>query len=269
MTYSILARDPQTGHMGAAIQSHWFGVGRETLWSAGAAQGFVVCQAFVEPAYGPGGLQALQAKGLTPPAALAALRADDPGQAARQVAVMNQHGELACYTGAECLAHAEHVTDHEGQVSCQANLMLSEGVPQAMLKAYRANLDKPLERRLLAALYAAQALGGDLRGQQSAAMLISAPEDPPGSHWVDLRVDDSTSALAELKRLLDKWGAYQTLQKLQACHQESERQALHARLSAQTSNPEILFWADVALHSHPRSPIAYPAPFDELARRLG
>lgn len=232
--------------MGAAIQSHWFAVGRHTLWSAEQAQGFVLCQAFQEATYGMQALHVLQQQGMSPASALAHMRASDPGEASRQVCVMGADGALAAYTGSSCLAHAEHVVDESLQVSCQANLMVTEGAPQAMLQAYREHARQPFVHRLLAAMYAAQALEGPVRGRQSAAMLVSSPHDAPGTHFVDLRVDDSSNALARLDGLLHKWEAYQTLNRLQTSKDPLERKRLYVRLLRLTSEPEILFWADLA-----------------------
>lgn len=267
MTYSILARDAQTGQMGAAIQSHWFGVGRETLWPAEYAQGFVVCQAFVEPLYGLQGLQALR-EGQPAARALETLRQRDPGRASRQVAILSAQGEVAAFTGASCVEHAEHVVDTQLQVSCQANLMRNEGVPLAMLQAYREHLQEPLERRLMAALHAAQQQGGDLRGQQSAALLVSDPGDAPGSHRTNLRVDDSEHPLEELERLLARWSAYQTLEQLQAATSLEVQEQLLRTLLAQTDNPEVLFWAQRALHRLDLPPAGLSPELAELARRL-
>ena len=249
MTYSILARDSQTGAMGAAIQSHWFGIGRETLWPVDSAEGFVLCQAFAEPSYGLSGIRALQRCGMPPDSVLASLRGSDPQEASRQVAVMGRTGELATYTGSNCLAHAEHLVDSDLQASCQSNLMPCEGVPRAMLEAYRSHLSVPFAHRLMAALHAAQELAGNLRGQQSAAMVVVSPREGPGSCLVDLRVDDHADALQELERLLYKWSSYRLLQQLQGAVTPEKRQAAYRKLQRSTGNPEILFWAEVAMGS--------------------
>jgi uncharacterized Ntn-hydrolase superfamily protein len=200
MTYSIIARDPDSGAVGVAVQSFYFSVGAVVPW-AEAGVGAVATQSFVDPSYGPLGLE-LMRRGKSAPDALQALVALDPGAAYRQVAMIDMRGRVAVHTGERCLEAAGHcVGEH---VAAQANLMARETVWGAMIEAFtRAEGD--LATRFLAALDAAEREGGDRRGKQSAAMLIVRAQ-PTGKLWldrvVDLRVEDHAEPVDELRRLL-------------------------------------------------------------------
>lgn len=199
MTYSILLRDPENGDLGVAVQSHFFAVGRFVPWAA-AGIGVAVTQSVVEPAYGRDGLQLLD-EGVPPEEALDALRDRDLGHETRQVAIMDAAGRVAAFTGARCIPCAGHVA--EQGVSVQANLVESEQVWLAMSEAARQ--PGSLARRLLLALRAAESAGGDIRGRQSAALLVvrgTASGRMTDDLVVDLRVDDAPDPLAELERLL-------------------------------------------------------------------
>ena len=203
MTYSIVARDPESGELGVAVQSHWFSVGPIVPW-ARPGVGAVATQANVEVAYGPRSLDLLAA-GAEPGAALAQLLAGDPLRESRQVAIVDAGGRTAAHTGGACMAHAG---DCQGDgVSCQANIMASATVWPAMLTAYRA-AEGPLARRLLAALISAEAHGGDLRGRQSAAILVVPATGEPWATTVSVRVEDHPDPLGELARLLTLHDAY-------------------------------------------------------------
>src|SRR5512145_2375295 len=199
-TYSIVARDPATGDLGVAVQSHWFSVGSVVPW-AESGVGAVATQSFVEPAYGPNGL-ALMKEGVEPAEALKRLLAKDEQRAVRQVAFVDAKGRTAAHTGEGCIPGAGH---HVGTgYTTQANLMLTGEVPDAMARAYEA-AKGPLAERLLAALDAAQATGGDIRGKQSAAILVvrAAPSAKPWTdRLVDLRIEDHAEPIAEMRRLL-------------------------------------------------------------------
>jgi uncharacterized Ntn-hydrolase superfamily protein len=203
-TYSIVARDPETGELGAAVQSHWFSVGSLCIW-ARPGVGAVATQSIVEPAYGPDALDRLAA-GASAPETLPALLATDELEAMRQVAVIDAQGRIAAHTGADCIAYAAHVTG--ANHSCQANMMLNETVPAAMSAAFSAARGT-LAERLMAALEAAQAEGGDVRGSQSAAMVVVGAEGEPWRRTVDLRVEDHPAPLKELGRLLVLRRAYE------------------------------------------------------------
>lgn len=205
-TYSIAARDPATGELGVAVQSHWFSVGPIVPW-AEAGVGAVATQSLVDPAYGPLGLELMRA-GKSAPEALRALVAGDSNAAVRQVAMVDAAGRVAAHTGERCIAFAGHRTG-DG-FSAQANLMASDRVWPAMAEAYAAARGD-LAERLLAALDAAEAAGGDIRGRQSAAILIVSGT-PTGRPWVDrkldLRVEDHPDPLGELRRLVVLGRAY-------------------------------------------------------------
>jgi uncharacterized Ntn-hydrolase superfamily protein len=202
-TYSIVARDPGTGQIGVAVQSHWFSVGSIVSWGR-AGIGVVATQSIAEPAYGPRLLDRLQA-GEAPGAALEALVAEDAAGRYRQVAVIDAGGTVAVHTGDGCIECAGHQTG-DG-FSAQANMMASAGVWPAMAAAY-ASTDGPLARRLLVALDAGEAAGGDVRGRQSAALLVVPTEGEAWQCEVELRVEDHPEPLSELRRLLDLNDAY-------------------------------------------------------------
>jgi uncharacterized Ntn-hydrolase superfamily protein len=206
MTYSIVARDPATGQLGVAVQSHFFSVGSVVTW-ARPGVGAVATQANARLDYGPRGLE-LMAGGASAPDALEALRAEDPGAALRQVAMVDAAGGVVGYTGPNCIRYAGDV--QADAVSCQANIMTREGVPEAMLDAYLWR-SGPLADRLFAALVAAEEAGGDLRGRQSAALLVVPGTGDPWETLVSLRVDDDDEPLEELSRLLDLHAAYALL----------------------------------------------------------
>ncbi len=208
-TYSIVARDPATGDLGVAVQSHWFSVGSLVPW-ARAGVGAVATQSMVEPSYGPLGLE-LMAAGKDAPAALAGLLAADPRADIRQVGMVDAAGRAASHTGANCIPEAGHRIGDGYAV--QANLMGPATVPDAMAAAFEAATG-PLAERMLAALAAAQAEGGDIRGRQSAAVLVVRGE-ATGRIWqdvlVDLRVEDHPDPVVELRRLLTLHRGYEQM----------------------------------------------------------
>jgi uncharacterized Ntn-hydrolase superfamily protein len=244
-TYSIVARDPATGELGAAVQSHWFSVGSIVSW-AQPGVGAVCTQANAEVSYGPRLLERLAA-GAAPRAALDALLAADPQAAHRQVGVVSAAGAAAVHTGAECLAFAGHV---EGDgFACQANIMADPGVWPAMARAFEA-AGGPLARRLLAALQAAEAAGGDVRGRQSAAIVVAPAQGEPWRRSVDLRVEDHADPLGEMARLLDLHDAYRLATEgdelvAEGRHDEAGRRYTQAAELA-PGHHELLFWAGLA-----------------------
>jgi uncharacterized Ntn-hydrolase superfamily protein len=248
-TYSIVARDPATGQIGVAVQSHWFSVGSLVTW-AEAGVGAVATQSFVDPAYGPLGLELMRA-GKTAPQALAGLLKSDPGEAVRQVAMIDAKGNVAAHTGSKCIPSAGHITGEN--FSVQANLMLNEKVWPAMANAYK-NTIGDLADKMLAALFAAQAVGGDIRGKQSAAILIVSGTST-GRPWVDrvmeLRVEDHLEPLKELRRLINVHRAYQRMNAgdLAVEHNDMEK-ALREYGAAQAMMPdnlEMTYWTAVSL----------------------
>ena len=206
VTYSIVARDAETGELGVAVQSRAFRAGSGVGWALPGV-GAVASQAFSERSYGPLGLELLRA-GKTPEQALAGLVAADPESAVRQVAMVDAESRTAVHTGAECIREAGHRTG-DGY-SVQANMMRSTDVWHAMAEAFEAATGS-LARRLLAALESAEAAGGDWRGQQAAGLLVVAADDKPWERVSDLRVDDHAEPLRELRRLLDLEEAYRAL----------------------------------------------------------
>jgi uncharacterized Ntn-hydrolase superfamily protein len=246
MTYSIIARDPISGELGVAVQSHWFSVGSIVTWAAPGV-GAVATQANAQITYGPLGLELL-AGGMEPVEALRRLRAQDPDEQTRQVAMIDAHGRIAVHTGELCIAHAGHV--HGEQVCCQANMMASETVWPAMLDAYQAS-QGPLARRLLAALEAGEAQGGDIRGRQSAALLVVPATGEAWRTTVSLRVEDHPEPLEELRRLLDLHDAYQLAGEADECsaagrHAEAA-QRYRAAAALAPDSLELRFWAGLGL----------------------
>jgi len=201
MTYSIVARDPETGELGVAVQTGTFGVGRGVPW-AEAGIGAVATQSYTERSYGHFGLELMKA-GRTAPDALAGLVASDAEERTRQVGMVDATGRAAAHTGAGCIRECGHLVG-DGYAA-QANMMARNTVWHAMAAAYEA-ADGTLAHRLLAALDAAEGEGGDFRGPQSAAILVVQAE-PTGFTWKgrvsDLRVEDHADPLGELRRLLE------------------------------------------------------------------
>src|SRR6266436_220725 len=168
-TYSIVARDPGSGELGAAVQSHYFATGAVVTW-ADAGVGAVATQAMVDPDYGKLGIELMRA-GKSAPETLAALLAADAGREIRQVAMLDAQGRVAAHTGSLTIPAAGHLVGE--QFSVQANMMTRATVWPAMAAAYRAARGD-LAERMIAALEAAEGEGGDIRGRQSAAMLVVA-----------------------------------------------------------------------------------------------
>jgi uncharacterized Ntn-hydrolase superfamily protein len=246
LTYSIVARDPDTGELGVAVQSHWFSVGPIVPW-ARPGVGAVATQANAEVSYGPRGLELL-GDGVSAGDALGQLVAEDGAAATRQVAIVDSRGEVAVHSGGLCIPFAGEVIG-EG-FSCEANMMASEAVWPAMAEAFSA-AHGTLGQRLLDALDAGERAGGDVRGRQSAALLV-VPAD--GEAWavnVSLRVEDDPEPLSELRRLLVLHEAY-------TLATESERLAEEGRFAEAAErtlrawelapeNPELRFWAGLGM----------------------
>ncbi len=206
-TYSIVARDAATGQMGVAVQSHWFSVGPIVPW-AEAGVGAIATQSFVKIDYGPDGLARLR-NGESPQDALSAMLAADSGRAVRQVAIVDTQGRVAAHTGERCIAYASHIAGPG--FSVQANLMADSTVPRAMADAYQ-NTTGTLAERMIAALHAAEDEGGDIRGRQSAAIVVvdgQRHEQAWQGRLVDLRVEDHPLPVDELERLYRLHVAYE------------------------------------------------------------
>lgn len=248
MTYSIVARDPQTGELGAAVQTHQMKVGGVVPWLLPGI-GAVVTQSLTNIAFGPMALAMLR-EGVPAPRVVAALVASDEGANRRQVAVVDAQGRAAAWTGEGCIAEAGHQTG-EGY-SVQANMMTAPTVVRAMAEAFeRAQGD--LAQRMFAALEAAQREGGDIRGMQSAALkVVSGSSNVPAWQTIyDLRVDEHADPLAELARLvrlnraqlLDDAGheAYKLGEREQALVRWSEARSLAPELE------ELAYWQALTL----------------------
>ncbi len=251
-TYSIVARDPATGEMGVAVQSHWFSVGSVVPW-AEAGVGAVATQSFVDPAYGPLGLELMRA-GKSAPAALNALVSTDEDKAVRQVAMIDVEGRVAAHTGSRAIFAAGH---HVGkQYSVQANLMEKPTVWPAMAKAFE-SADGDLAERMLCALETAEAEGGDIRGRQSAAIVVvraTATRKPWEDRLFDLRVEDHPNPVAELRRLVRLQRAYQKLNEGDMWLTKKDfDKAIAAYKEATTivpdeaTNGEAAFWVGITL----------------------
>jgi uncharacterized Ntn-hydrolase superfamily protein len=248
-TYSIVARDEDTGELGAAVQSHWFSVGSIVTW-ARPGVGAVATQSIAEPSYGPRLLDAL-AGGTAPASALTQLLAGDAAATYRQVAVIGPSGPPATHTGEGCIAFAGHATGDA--FSVQANMMASEDVWPDMARAFT-HTTGPLARRMLAALRAAEAAGGDARGKQSSALIVVPADGEPWRATVDLRVEDHPEPLDELERLLVLHDAYAMATRGDDLTGEGRHadagEAYRAAATLAPDNHELLFWAGLAEFGH-------------------
>ncbi len=248
-TYSIVARDPASGALGVAVQSHWFSVGSVVPW-AEAGVGAVATQSFADATYGKLGLDLMRA-GRSAPDALRGLLAADEGRDLRQVAMIDASGRVAAHTGSKNIPAAGHILGKT--FSVQANLMRSDAVWPAMAQAFERS-GGDLADRMLAALSAAEAAGGDIRGRQSAALIVVTGK-PTGKPWADrifdLRVDDSEAPLAELRRLVTLQRAYNHMNDGDLAVERGDPEgALRAYAAAEAlapSNLEMVFWHAVAL----------------------
>jgi len=248
-TFSIVARDAATGELGVAVQSHWFSVGSIVAW-AEAGVGAVATQSFVDPSYGKNGLDLMRA-GKSGPDTLKELLGKDEGREVRQVAMIDAQGRVEAWTGKNDIQAAGHIVGKD--FSVQANLMLNEKVWPAMARAFE-NAKGDLADRMLAALDAAQAAGGDIRGRQSAAMIVVTGK-PTGLAWkdrtFDLRVDDSPEPLAELRRLVRLQRAYNHMNAGDLAVEKKDNEgALREYGAAEKlvpNNAEMIYWHAVAL----------------------
>ena len=260
-TFSIVARDTITGEMAVGVQSHWFSVGTIVSWGRSGV-GVVATQSFVNPAYGPDGLD-LMNQGKSAEEALQILVEADRSRDYRQVAFLDANGIVSAYTGSSCIASASHVIGDN--YSVQANMMLNEDVVPAMSKAFMDHANLPLAERVLKVLKAAQAAGGDIRGKQSAVLLVVGPEveeDVWKDRKIDLRVDDHKDPLEELDRLLRVHRAYEHMNRgdLAVEHQDMETalQEYGAAEKMFPKNLEMKYWKAVALANNGRMDEALP-----------
>jgi uncharacterized Ntn-hydrolase superfamily protein len=248
-TFSIVARDPNTGELGVAVQSHWFSVGPIVPW-AEAGVGAVATQSFVDPSYGKLGLD-LMRSGKSAPDTLKSLLAGDEGREVRQVAMIDSQGRVDAWTGKNDIQAAGHIVGKN--FSVQANLMLNEKVWPAMAQAFE-NTKGDLADRMLAALDAAQAVGGDIRGRQSAALIVVTGK-PTGQAWkdrlFDLRIDDSPEPLRDLRRLVTLQRAYNHMNAGDLAVEKKDNEGALREYGAAEQlvpdNAEMIYWHAVAL----------------------
>ena len=249
-TFSIVARDPVTGEMAVGVQSHWFSVGTAVPWGE-AGVGVVATQSFVNKSYGFKGLQ-LMKNGKTAPQALKELLLQDEGRELRQVAMIDTNGNVDSYTGKNCIDYAGNIVGKN--YSVQSNMMLTDKVCIAMARAFENSAGKPLAERILLALQAAQAVGGDIRGKQSAAILVVAGHST-GQPWnerlIDLRVDDGDFPLVELDRLLRLYRAYEHMDKGDLATEKNNMQLAMEEygmaMKMFPKNLEMQYWTAITL----------------------
>jgi uncharacterized Ntn-hydrolase superfamily protein len=262
VTYSIIARDPDTGHIGVATQSQAFAVGSSVPWAASGA-GVIATQSMGEPMYGDVGLDALRA-GLTAAEVSMALRSIDPHPERRQVGIVDIRGGIEVYTGEACVAAAGHQTGEN--CAALANLVEGPGVWESMVDAYE-KATGWLPRRLLAALHAAEEAGGDSRGRRSAAIFV-VRELSSGRPWrdtiTDLRVDDHPESIREIARMVEfNWRYHRTVEAFEHALDGDNDAALAALPDYEDAaelDDDLLLWRAIVLASAGRG--------DE-ARRLG
>lgn len=279
-TYSIVARDKITGEMAVGVQSHWFSVGTIVSWGRSGV-GVVATQSLVNPAFGPDGIR-LMSEGKTAAEALAQVLSEDEGRQYRQVAMLDAHGTVSSYTGDKCIAFADHYRGDN--FSVQANMMLNDKVVPAMAGAFEEFSGLPLAERIIKVLEAAQQAGGDIRGRQSAALIVVGGE-PAVQPWmdkiIDIRVDDHPEPLQELNRLLRIHRAYEHMNRGDVAIEQGDMPAALSEYGKAErlfpDNLEMRYWKAVALANNNRLEDALPIfkhIFDEdenwreLTRRL-
>ena len=262
-TYSIVARDPDTGQLGVAVQSHWFSVGPLVAW-AESGVGAVATQSFIDPNYGPLGLELMKA-GRTAQEAMDALVNTDEGKDVRQVGMIDKDGNTAVFTGNSTIPYAGHKMGKN--YSVQANLMEKSTVWDAMAHAFESS-EGDLAEKLLVALEAAQNEGGDIRGRQSAAILVVSGE-ATGFPWVDrifdLRIADHPTPVKELRRLVqlkraylklnegDEWVTKHQMEKAVTSYEEAT-----SLVEDSQTNGEAPFWVGVTLVEAHQIEKSYP-----------
>ena len=249
-TYSIVARDAKTGEMAVAVQSHWFSVGTVVSWGE-AGVGVVATQSFSNISFGIRGLDLLK-DGKSPLEALDALISADEGREFRQLAILDKEGRVATHTGKSCIDYAGHANGEN--FSVQANMMLNDKVVPAMEKAWNENAEMFLAERMVAVLKAAQDAGGDIRGKQSAALLIVAAEatnEPWNDRRLDLRVDDSDNPIKEMERLLKVFRAYEHMNQGDLYVEKNEMKnamdEYNAAMKMFPENLEMQYWTAISL----------------------
>lgn len=259
-TFSIIAIDTATGEMAVGVQSHWFSVGSIVSW-AKSGVGVVATQSFVNPALGTDGLKLME-QGIPADEVLKSLIDADKGRDFRQLAMLDKNGKIMAYTGSKCVQAAGHITGKD--YSVQANMMLNNKVVPAMAKAMEVNRNLPLAERVVKAMIAAQEAGGDIRGKQSAVLLVVATK--PTEEWADkkinLRVDDHQEPLIELERLLRVHRAYEHMNNGDLAIEHGNMElALEEYAAAEQMFPENLemkYWKAVTLANNGKLDMAIP-----------
>ena len=249
-TYSIVARDASTGEMGVGVQSHYFSVGSIVSWGESGV-GVVATQSLVNASFGLRGLELLK-QGKSPREALDILIAADEGRDVRQVAILDAQGRVATHTGSKCIIHAGHITGDN--FSVQANMMLTDKVWSAMAKSFKSNANLPLAERIIKTMEAAETVGGDIRGKQSAAILIVGGKEAQNK-WedkiIDLRVEDHDEPVKELGRLVKLYRAYKHMDKgdlaMEHDDMESALKEYDSALNMFPNNLEMKFWTAVTI----------------------
>ncbi len=249
-TYSIVARDAKPGEMAVAVQSHWFSVGTAVSWGE-AGVGVVATQSFTNKSFGLRGLAMLK-EGLSPQEAMDSLLNHDDGKAFRQVAILDTKGRVATHTGAKCIDEAGHANGDN--FSVQANMMLNDTVVPAMEEAWKKHSDLPLAERMVKVLEAAQAQGGDIRGKQSAALLLvkaEASDEPWNDRVLDLRVDDHQNPVQELNRLVKVYRAYEHMNQgdyfVEKGKMQEAMNEYNAAMEMFPENLEMQYWTAITL----------------------
>ncbi len=278
-TYSIVARDEQTGEMAVGVQSHWFSVGTSVPW-AEAGVGAVATQSFVDKSYGPKAL-ALLKTGVSAQQVLDKLVADDPGRDVRQVSIIDAKGNVATHTGKNCIQVASHIKGTN--YSVQSNMMLGDQVDEFMSEAFEKSKGKPLAERVLLALEAAQKAGGDIRGMQAAAIIVVPGKITElwNNKTVDIRVDDAKEPLKELRRIYTVHLAYQHMNEGDLAVEKKDMTKAMAEYKAAMQlfpdNLEMQFWTAITLANNKEVDKAIPMlkkiyaqdkNWKELTRRL-
>ena len=260
-TYSIVAKDANTGEMAVGVQSHWFSVGTLVSWGKSGV-GVVATQSFVNPSYGPKGIELME-NGVSAEEALKNLTDKDEGRDFRQAAMLDVNGSVNAFTGEKCIESAGHFVGEN--FSVQANMMLNDEVIPAMKKAFQDNSNLPLAERIIKVFEAAESVGGDIRGKQSAALIVVGAKKT-SNVWedkkIDLRVDDSSNPIKEIKRLLKVHRAYDHMNKGDLAIEENDMdKALSEYGKAQVlfpENHEMSFWKAIALLNNGKKEAARP-----------
>ena len=249
-TYSIVARDTKSGEMGVGVQSHYFSVGSIVSWGESGV-GVVATQSLVNASFGLRGLELLK-QGKSPKEALDFLISEDEGRDVRQVAILDAQGRVVTHTGSKCIIHAGHIVGDN--FSVQANMMLTDKVWSAMAKSFESNATLPLAERIIKAMEAAETVGGDIRGKQSAAILLVGGKEAKNK-WedklIDLRVEDNEQPVKELSRLLKIHRAYKHMDKgdlaIEHNDMETALKEYDSALKMFPENLEMQFWTAISL----------------------